>query len=320
MIEDSYKRLEELADSLEPKFRSRFKQILRDIKSEISLATIEQLITYGRIEDALALAEGAAMGVANGMASTWNSAFMNAGVSTSSFLVDKLHVFIDFDQVNEGAVAAMQANKLDLVREIVLEQRLATQQAILDGVRSGMNPKQVAISVRDSIGLTQHQQSAVANYRRLLENGDGAALQRALRDARFDSTVRAAVQGKTLTQAQIDRMVTRYSERYLDYRAKVISRTEAIRAANQGSHQMYIQAIDAGEIDEQSIERKWVAGRDARTRESHRAMQGQKRAFRESFRSGDGNSLLYPGDPSAPGSDTIQCRCAVTTRFKPPET
>lgn len=318
-LEDDYRRLDEMASRFEPRLKRRFTEVVRQVKDQVSLEVIESLLNQGQIEQALLIAETAALGLAGSLSSTWNALFIQAGTETAAFLSQVLVAVVNFDQVNAGAVSAMQANRLDLVREVVQEQRLATQQAILDGVRRGLNPRQVALEVRESIGLTQRQVAAVSNYRRLLEQGSADALSRGLRDARFDPTVRRAAE-EPLTSAQVDRMTQRYQERYLDYRARVVARTEALRAANQGSHQLYIQAIDDGQLSEQDLERKWVAGSDARTRDSHRAMQGQTRGLREPFHSGNGNLLMYPGDPSAPADDTIQCRCAVATRFRKPST
>jgi hypothetical protein len=45
-------------------------------------------------------------------------------------------------------------------------------------------------------------------------------------------------------------------------------------------------------------------------------MNGQLRAFGEPFLSGNGFELAYPGDANAPGSETINCRCVVTTTLR----
>ena len=47
-------------------------------------------------------------------------------------------------------------------------------------------------------------------------------------------------------------------------------------------------------------------------------MGGQLRRRGVPFRSGNGNALRYPGDPQAPASDVIQCRCRRAVRILPP--
>lgn len=311
-FEDDADRLEELAQSFEPALRRRFLEAVARAKAGLPVDDIAELIFLGRIEQAVMLTELAAAGIAGSLSATWSASYVAAGADTAKLIADSLQVVLDFDQVNEGAVAAMQANKLELVREFTSEQRLVTQSVILDGVRQGVNPKQVAVDVKDAIGLTSRQQAAVANYKRLLESGSKEALQRQLRDRRFDSSVARGA----LSNEQVARMTQRYQERYLAYRAQVIARTEGLTAAQQGSYQTYVQAVEDGSIEEEEIERKWITGKDGRTRESHRPMEGQLRGLKARFLSGNGNHPLFPGDPSLPGNDRIQCRCSVATRIR----
>ena len=84
-------------------------------------------------------------------------------------------------------------------------------------------------------------------------------------------------------------------------RLEMIARSESIRASNAGSHALF---TDWG------VKRhSWLATNDNRTRDSHRAADGQVRAIDEPFDVG-GAKLMYPGDPNGPPEETIQCRCA----------
>jgi len=86
-------------------------------------------------------------------------------------------------------------------------------------------------------------------------------------------------------------------------RANLIARTETHGAANAGA--------DAA-IREEGLEyrREWMAGSDARTRDSHRRADGQDVGADEPFSVG-GTRLMYPGDPRGRASETINCRCSV---------
>jgi hypothetical protein len=212
----------------------------------------------------------------------------------------------------------MQENQLRLVREFAAEQRRATSAALIRGVREGMNPIATARDFRGSIGLTEYQTKIVANYRRSLETLSRDALERELRDRRFDRTVTNAIDGNIpLSQERIDMMVERYTEKWVKYRSEAIARTESLRAANAGSNELYRQAIDRGDLNQGDLIREWIPAKDDRVRDSHAEMAGQTRGVNEPFISGLGNELMYPGDPSSPAEDTIHCRCAVTTRFAP---
>jgi len=220
--------------------------------------------------------------------------------------------------VNDRAVFHMQQERLRYIRGFTAEQRKATRAALTDGIERGLNPRDQARNFRSSVGLTAKQQGAVINYRRLLTNLDGDALDRQLRDRRFDRTIARSIrEGKPLTRKQIDAMVTRYNERYIKYRSEVIGRTEALRAVHSGNDEMYRQAIDLGEVSPQQLERTWVTARDGRVRDTHSALGGTKRGIDESWETHNG-SIRYPGDPDAPSAETIQCRCSLATRIVGP--
>jgi hypothetical protein len=278
-----------------------------------SLVELEELILAGRFDEAL---EAAVAAGSIRLADEATAVFVLAGEDTAALLSDVLEVVVGFDQVNQRAVDVMRGERLRLIREFSAEQRNATRNALVEGIARGANPREQATAFRGSIGLTARQQAAVDNFRRLLSASDREALSRALRDRRFDSTIEGAIDsGEPLTRAQIDRMTARYRERMLKFRAETIARTEALRAVHQGSQEAYHQAIDRGHIDPGELVQTWVTAGDERVRGSHRSMSSQQRPFGEAFISGSGALLRYPGDPSAPASETVQCRCALATRI-----
>ena len=305
--------IEALIAKLEPKIRKAFLQGIHRIKSSMDLKEIENLLQLGKIDEALRSTQAAIDKLANDIISYT----IVAGKDTANLLEDVLNVQITFDQTNIRAVNAMRQNKLRMVREFTDEQRRATREALTSGITQGVNPRVQALAFRDSIGLTLKQQQAVNNYRRLLENNSSEALSRKLRDKRFDSSVERAIKdGQVLDKSTIDRMVTRYQERYIRYRSEVIARTEALRSAHEGSEEMYAQAIESGSLNPEKLIRTWVTAKDERVRSSHAAMSGQTRAIGQPFTTGEGFNLMRPGDSTAPASETVQCRCIVTTTFK----
>ena len=296
----------------ETRVRNAFIAAILSAKDQNTLRELADLATGGRLMEAI---EKIANTIGKSIASSVDLAFVDTGRAVIAAMSDSFAAVIDFDQVNHRAVSAMQSNRLRLIREFVQEQRRATREAITDAVRRGLNPRDTARAFRESIGLTARQQQAVNNFRRLLEQGSAEALSRQLRDRRFDRTVARAVRDKTpLTGAQIDRMVQRYNERFLKFRSEVIARTESLRAAHEGTQEAFRQAREDGEIEADTLEQTWVTAKDERVRDSHTTMNGQVRAMDEAFISGNGNLLKYPGDIDAPPSETIQCRCVVTTR------
>ncbi len=312
MALDPASRIRGLIDRAEPSLRRAFEDIIKQIKNETTLAALATLLERGLVDEALR--QSARAGAR--FSAFVNGVYVAAGTDTADFVGKSLEVIVDFDQTNVRAVSKMQLNRLRLIRGFTEEQRRATQEALVDGIQRGVNPRQAAREFRDSIGLTQNQQRAVNNYRSLLTSNSREALNRQLRDRRFDRTITRAIETDTpLTSTQINRMVSRYSERSLKHRSEVIARTEALRPVHEGSSEMYRQAIDEGVIDQQTLLRSWHTAGDDRVRDSHGSFV-EDVGINEPFVSGNGNEIMFPGDLNAPPDETIQCRCAVTTRFK----
>jgi len=320
-VEETRARLVRLIREGESIVSDAFLESVGFIRDRQTLAELEELITTGRVEDALSVVDETWQRVANSSARV----YVQSAEATSRFISNELGVIADFNQTNTRAVAQMASRRLDLVREFTAEQRTATRQALTRSIRAGSGPRTQARAFRDSIGLTARQEDAVANYRSLLETGSREALGRKLRDRRFDpSIIRSIENNEPLSEAQINRMVARYRERTLKHRSEVIARTESLQAVHQGTGEMYEQAIEQGAIDGDSLMRTWVPANDERVRTqensatSHESMRGQQRGINEPFESGAGNQALWPGGFGV-AEDDIQCRCVVTTRFAAPD-
>lgn len=93
-------------------------------------------------------------------------------------------------------------------------------------------------------------------------------------------------------------------------RARTIVRTEA----HQATQYAISQTIANSPI--RNPKKEWVPALQPNTRSSHRAMydsiagQGQIRNMDEPFDVG-GSALMYPGDPSGPAKEVINCRCVL---------
>lgn len=83
---------------------------------------------------------------------------------------------------------------------------------------------------------------------------------------------------------------------FSEYRSEMVARTEVISACNAGELEAYHEMGAAG--------KKWIGGRDSRTRDWHREANGQVRYLDEPFNVG-GEELQHPGDGSA--KNRINC-------------
>lgn len=244
-----------------------------------------------------------------------DAAFRRGARAANTNLAPEPRINVDFDLDSPEVKAAIDGYKLDLIREIDAKQRDAVRAALTTGLADGLPPAEMARRIRESIGLTATQAQHVTNYRSELESGNpiflARSLQRALRDKRYDPTVNKAIDGKELSDDQIDKMVDAYQRRYLAYRAMTIARTEAVRAENLGGEAAIQVAIDGGQIPEgYEVRKTWITRMDGKERESHRELNGQTVPFDEPYQLPDGGTIMRPHDPAAPARETVNCRCA----------
>jgi uncharacterized protein YbjQ (UPF0145 family) len=319
-VEDPAERLNRLVDQQDARIANIFRTAIAALKDEVDLDALATELEQGRVNAAIERLQHAA----DALGAASNVAFVTSGQSTADFMANAGVGRVVFDQVNLYAVAAMQATRLELIREFTAEQLRATSMALVSGVESGANPISAARNFRDSIGLTAVQWGYVDSYRTALERvgvDDQAAqnaLGRALRDGRGDQTVMAAARaGRPIPPAKIDWLVSRYAQRFVKHRSQVIGRTEAMRAVNQGNEEAYRQAIADGTLDAEQLRREWRTRLDGRERRTHEFLNGEVRGWGEPWVTENG-VLRYPGDPEAPAKETIQCRCALLTRIRQP--
>lgn len=110
--------------------------------------------------------------------------------------------------------------------------------------------------------------------------------------------------GQGLGEREAGRFVRQaLSGRMAVSRARTIARTEIGAAQNAGM-------IDAAEELKVRYLKEWIAIEDGRTRLSHSTVDGKKIPREQKFRVGDAE-LEYPGDPSGPPEEIINCRCTM---------
>lgn len=312
MVVDPHTRLEGLLNRLEPEFQAGFRRLVSGIRDEGLLSAVEDFISRGQPLAALSAIQQNIAVFADGIV----AGFVTAGVSSAEAVGDLIQMPISFNQTNSFAVDFMQENRSRLIREFTQGQERAIRAALIPGIVEGEGPRQQALRIRDAMGLTERQVQTVERYRLLLGNLNREALERGLRDKRFDRTVATAIRNDTpLTAAQINRMTDRYRERLLDFRGRKIAQSEALRAVHAGNHEAYRQIIASGVIQVTDLERVWHTAGDDAVRSSHTSMNGQVRGMEEEFLSGAGAFLLFPGDPNAGAEETAGCRCTVATRI-----
>jgi hypothetical protein len=320
-------RLDQLLDYWEPQTRRAFLDVVYQMRDQAQISQIVRMLEAGRVEDAIR-AVGLDAAQLRPLDQVISNAFEASGQMTAASVpaaydAEGFRTIFQFNVRNPAAENWLSQSAATMVQQITADQEMMIRETLVDGLSKGLNPRTMALDlvgrvspssgVREGglIGLTSSQAEWVRNYRDELQSENPLqALDRALRDRRFDRTVKqAAESGQGLSQDMIDKMVDSYENRALKFRADSIARTETIHALHEAQQQSIEQAIDAGAIDAGAVGFIWRTADDDRVREIHQVMDGQEVAYGEYFTDGDGNQLEYPGDPNAPPETTINCRC-----------
>lgn len=321
--DDELKHIESLLSSEEKRYLKDFLLYLATIKSVEVLKTVRKYIESGNYEAIVTYFDD----LAKPLNETVRDSITNIGRQETKILQPKAQTAIDakipkgfpkpkiilsFDPGHQRASELIKNSSETLIRQITEDQRRIIYDIVADGLSKGSNSRIIASEIAENIGLTAYQRRVVENYRRLLEQGSKQALDRALRDRRFDRTIQS---GKPLSQAQIDKMVEAYRKKYIRYRAETIARTEAGKAVSEAQEEALRQTMEDVGFTADDVVRTWHATRDSRTRDTHNYLNGKKVKYNQPFKSSSGAFLRYPRDPNGPASEVVNCRCTVTNSF-----
>lgn len=91
-------------------------------------------------------------------------------------------------------------------------------------------------------------------------------------------------------------------------KAMRIAKTEGHRVSQEATYNVQKKAKERGA----DIVKKWDSILDGKTRDSHRAVDGEIRELEEKF----SNGLMYPGDANAPAGEVVNCRCLLFQKAK----
>lgn len=308
-------RLDNILKEQEIKIGSAFLKFVDKIKSEKVLKELNDAIENNDFTRVNQIIDGFIITFAN----TIPTVFATVAAAEADHLIEQLSttaIAIGFDPTYPRAAELVRQSRFEILRGLTLQQRQATQQAIAAAFESGYSPREVARSVVNSIGLTAQQEQAVRNYRSLLEKQSSQALDRKLRDRRFDRTVETSIKdGTPLTAAQIDKMTDAYRKKAINLRALTIARTQGIRAMNEARIEVLSQIMEPLAATHVAF-KTWFPTLDSRTRDHHASMADQVVEFDKPFIDGKGNVIRFPGDPLAPADTIINCRCGFTVNIE----
>lgn len=320
-------RWDQLIDQWDAELRKAFLQSVYKLRDQAQVEAIARALERGDVNGALR-AVGLDPASFRALDRAIADAYEAGGNVTTGYVPPArdaagLRLVVQFNIRNPTAEEWLRDHSAALVRDILDDQQAMIRTHLTDGMARGVNPRTSALDLvgrintatgrREGgvIGLTASQERWVARYAaELASDAPGAALARELRDKRFDATVRRAVaSGEPIPADTRARMVTAYRNRALRFRAEALARTEAMTALHASQDEAMRQAIQSGAVDQQAVLFAWRTARDKRVRDTHKSMEGQTQPYGVPFRSGSGAAIQYPGDPDAPASERINCRC-----------
>lgn len=326
------RNLEAVLDQLERNVAEAFRRAITDIKSEVTIQSLERLIAQ---KDAAGV--GAILGIDPAYFSQLDRAidiaYYEGANSEGNIINEQLGTAATFrfDGRHRRAEHWVEEHGGNLVVQVTNEARENIRYFVRQGIEAGRHPREIALDLvgrqyngrREGgiIGLTLHQTQYVWNAREELSDPAKMAnwFNRNARDRRYDTMVRRAIEsGKPLDQRTIDALVDKYADKLLVLRGETIARTEALAAYNAGRYEAAQQLVESGKVPRSAISFIWDATLSKRTRDSHLMLNGTEIPFGGLFTSPvTGGMLRYPGDTGmgAPGSETINCRCTMRTRI-----
>lgn len=317
-----------------PEVQSVFLETMQDI---VDRAILNEMVAAieNRDADALFRATGFTPAALGPILDRIEQSYKDAAEITADGFPSRIRtptgtVIFRFNMRNPAVEADLRNNSSRLITALTEEARQNVRQTLEIGMIAGRNPRSVALDIVGRVdpktksriggvvGLTTRQAQWANVARTRLLTGDERYFTLGLRDKRFDKRIKDAMdQGKAVPAEVVERAITSYKNKALQYRGEVIGRTETLQSIARGEWQSYNQTIEEGLLQPQDITKVWDAVGDRRTRTTHTMIEQQSREnpveFDEPFVSPSGARLMHPGDRSlgAPAEETIQCRCRV---------
>ena len=321
-----------LLSKLEPALNKAFLEALELVKSDVQIARLTEALQRNDINaamDALSFDPAVFRAFEKALAEAYESGG-DAGMGSLPRIRNPAggRFVFRFGVRNPRAEQWLRNHSSNLITRIAAEQREVVRTALVAGLERGANPRSTALDIAGRfnratqrregglLGLSAPQAEYVTTDRNELLSGNPDQMRNYLtrkrRDKRFDSVVRRAIADeKSVPVDTVVRATGRYSDQLLRLRAETIARTETLASLHAGQDEAFRQAIDKGAVQENQVRRIWRTAGDGRVRDSHSNMSGDSVGLNERF----SNGLLYPGDPSGPASEIINCRCHLDIRI-----
>ena len=229
-----------MADKIEPQMRNSFLRAVDEMKSNIDMKLLTQSIEQNdRVLSSVAMNDRYWGRMLESSAKIPVKAFGMAGEIGSQGLSNQFGIKSSFNMKNPRAQAWARASQEKLIVEIGDSTRQGIRQVIGSAFDLGIPSRDTAKVIKEMVGLTERQGTAVFRFReRLIGEGRKAD--------------------------QVARMTKKYETKLLKYRSNNIARTEIAKASNEGLIESWRQAVDQKLLDPKATNVEWLAAYDDR--------------------------------------------------------
>ena len=306
-------KLESLASLIDKSMQRSYLRMLKTVRDEVALARAVRAIERGDVTGAVeAILNGMGRATA-GLRASLESSFSQAA---RSYMRTSLPATLRtvFTPGSPAAATVFRELDLQLIGPITRSFEEGLRAAVTSGLLRGSSPLAIAREARASVGFTTYDVSLIEGFRLKLLSGDiTGALASALRDRRYDGTLRRARDGElTLTVDKISAMTERYAQALESWRAETWSRTAALQATRASQYASWAQGAQDAGVDPHTMTKTWVATLDDRVRDEHAEAHGITVPFDEPF--------PVDGGVMVPGENVYNCRCTMIVNVLPRNT
>jgi len=305
------KSLEALLTNQTDEFRKFVKKFIQDIKSPESQEIIRGYLDQGRTDLVIEYI--------NNNSDNFNEAILAAFLAGANWetraiaskILDKT-ISVSFDITYYQSISELARIQSQFIRDFNASSSELFAKISRDMIGVGYSVDEAVRLIVENYGLTPKQYDAVQSYRLALTNLSSNALQRELRDVKYDKYVKAAIENnKPFSRSEIDKMVAAYRRKTIESRMLTIARTTTKTALESGRSQAALQAELSLNRFGLGLVKEWRSRRDGKVRYTHKHgnLDGQVIPEKDFFVSPSGARLAYPGDSRAPRRETINCRC-----------
>lgn len=322
--------IRDLLAEYEPEMQKAFLEAVQEMRDGVQLQQLVEALKARNLEAAIA-AVNIDRAVFRELENVYAKAFEAGGVVGAGGFPKVPDpnggvVIVRFDTRMPTAERILREASSTMVTRISNDTKTMLRTVMSEGLEVGRGPMAMATDIAGRVsrtsnrreggilGMTSVQERAVSSARQKLLSGDPSQMREylglKLRDKRFDRTVLKAInEGAPVSREMVGKITGRLTDRYVQFRAETVARTETLGSVNAGRHEAFRQGLDKTEYTEQDVTREWDDAGDAKVRNDHRGVS-KVRGLSQPFDVG-GSLMMHPGDTSlgAGAEQVINCRC-----------